>query len=70
MERVAKKLGVSLDDVIAIGDNQNDIAMIQKAGLGVAVANARKETLEQADYVTLSNNDDGVAHVIEKFCKE
>lgn len=70
MERVAKKLGVSLDDVIAIGDNQNDIAMIQKAGLGVAVANARKETLEQADYVTLSNDDDGVAHVIEKFCKE
>ena len=70
MARVAKKYGIPLDEVIAIGDNQNDVAMIKAAGLGVAVANARKETIDSADFVTLSNNDDGVAHVIEKFCKE
>lgn len=53
---------------IAVGDNQNDISMIKAAGLGIAVANAREEVKKAADYVTVSNNDDAIAEIIEKFC--
>ncbi len=56
----------SLKDIIAFGDNYNDIEMIQAAGYGVAVANARTEVKKIADYVTLANTDDGVAHFIQK----
>ncbi len=61
------KIGLPKEDTIAIGDGFNDLPLIQLAGLGVAMANAREEVRRQADYVTLSNDNDGVAAVVEKF---
>jgi len=66
LERLLMKLGMSKDEMIACGDGYNDLSMIQYAGLGVAMENAVLPVKLAADYVTLSNND-GVAHVIEKF---
>ncbi len=65
--RYANELGISQDEIICIGDGMNDISMIEVAGLGVAMDNACDELKEVADYVTKSNNDAGVAHVINKF---
>lgn len=62
-----KKLGLSRQDMIACGDGFNDVSMIEYAGVGVAMANAQEPVKEAADYITLSNDEDGVAHVIEKF---
>ena len=59
--------GVALWDVIACGDGLNDLSMIRYAGLGVAMANAQPEVKEAADVVTLSNDEDGVAEVIERY---
>lgn len=56
----------SLSDVIAFGDNYNDIEMIEAAGCGVAVANAREEVKKIADYITLANTDNGVADFIQR----
>ncbi|NLK99236.1 MAG: sugar-phosphatase [Clostridiales bacterium] len=64
---IAKELGIEAKEVICIGDAENDIAMIKYAGLGVAMANATDDAKSVADYITLSNEEDGVAHVIEKF---
>ena len=63
---LADTLGISMAETIAIGDHLNDISMIQAAGLGVAVENAREETRQAADYITMDNNHDGVALIIEK----
>jgi hypothetical protein len=63
----AQSLGITAEEVIAFGDNDNDIEMISYAGLGVAVANATKKLLALADYVTTSNDQDGVGRAIEKF---
>lgn len=68
MEQTAKKAGVPLNSVIAIGDSHNDISMIKKAGLGIAVANAEPEVKEIADYITRNRcEQDAVAEIIEKF---
>lgn len=53
--------------MIACGDGYNDLSMIVYAGLGVAMQNAAEEVKQKANYVTLSNEEDGVAHVINKF---
>lgn len=58
---------ISRNEIISIGDNENDISMIKYAGLGVAMGNAELEVKEIADYITSSNEEDGVAKVIEKF---
>lgn len=60
-------LGIRQDEVIAVGDGYNDLPMIKFAGLGVAMGNAPEEIKQQADYVTATNNEDGVAKVVEKF---
>lgn len=62
-----KEIGLTKDEMIAIGDGFNDLSMIQYAGLGVAMSNAQPIVRENADYITLSNDEDGVAHVVEKF---
>jgi len=67
LERLLTRLNMTKDEMIACGDGYNDLSMIQYAGLGVAMENAVLPVKNAADYVTLSNNDDGVAHVIEKF---
>jgi len=64
---LAEHYGIPLEETIAIGDAWNDREMIEAAGLGVAMANAVPGLKELADYVTLSNNEDGVKHVLEKF---
>lgn len=60
-------INISRDEVIAVGDGYNDLSMIEYAGLGVAMANAAREVQDAADYITYSNQEDGVAHVVEKF---
>lgn len=64
---LVNELGLTAEQVICIGDAGNDLAMIQYAGLGVAMANAYDEVKAAADYMTSSNEEDGVAKVIEKF---
>jgi Cof subfamily protein (haloacid dehalogenase superfamily) len=64
---LATKLGIDRSEIIGIGDNHNDIELIKTAGLGIAMGNAVKELKDIADYISLTNNDDGVLHVIEKF---
>ncbi len=67
LERLLDVLGMSRDEMIACGDGYNDLSMIRYAGLGVAMENAVLPARNAADYVTWSNNDDGIAHVVEKF---
>jgi len=64
---LANYFGCSLEQVIAIGDSWNDREMIEVAGLGVAMGNAVSALKEAADFVTKSNNEDGVRYVIERF---
>ena len=64
---MAEKLGIKQEEVICIGDEENDRHMIEYAGLGVAMGNAVAGIKEIADYVTKTNDEDGVAHVIDKF---
>lgn len=61
------KLGMTPDEMVACGDGFNDLSMIQYAGLGVAMGNAQLVVRQQADFITLSNEEDGVAHVVERF---
>lgn len=65
---IAEYLGIKASEVICVGDAENDHHMIEYAGLGVAMDNAMTQTKRIADYITDSNNEDGVAKVIEKFC--
>ncbi len=60
-------LNLTTDETIACGDGSNDITMLQCAGLGVAMANAHPDALAIADYITTSNDDEGVLRVVKKF---
>ena len=66
---IATDLHIDPEEIVAFGDNHNDIGMLQVAGLGVAMGNAHEEVKAAADYVTLSNAEDGVAVVIEDLLK-
>ncbi|MDU5107506.1 MULTISPECIES: sugar-phosphatase [unclassified Clostridium] len=70
VEMLAKYLGIKREEVMTLGDAGNDLHMIEYAGLGVAMANAFDEVKEAADYITDSNDNDGVAKAIEKFILE
>ena len=61
------KVNLTPADMIAFGDGYNDLSMLRLAGMGVAMANAAPEVRADADYVTLSNEEDGVAVAIERF---
>lgn len=67
LQKLIDVLGIKREEVIACGDGYNDITMLEFAGLGVAMENAMEQTKAAADYITLSNDDDGVAAVVEKF---
>ncbi|WP_294342698.1 Cof-type HAD-IIB family hydrolase [uncultured Clostridium sp.] len=67
VETLAKEYGIPKDEVIAIGDGENDLSMIKYAGLGVAMGNSSDFIKEQADYVTDTNVNAGVGKVIKKF---
>lgn len=64
---VCKLLGIEMSETVAIGDSLNDLAAIQAAGLGVAMGNAQIAVKENADVVTDSNNDDGIARIIRDY---
>lgn len=64
---IAKYYGIPMSDIIAFGDEDNDLLMIEAAGVGVVMANGSKAMLEAADYVTLSNDEDGIADYLEKY---
>lgn len=68
IEYLIQKLNISKENVIAIGDNVNDKKMIQEAGLGVVMEGSIPEVTQIADYVTTSNDKEGVAKVLQKFC--
>ena len=62
-----KEIGLTREEMIAIGDGFNDLSMIQYAGLGIAMANAQEVVKENADFITLSNEEDGVAYAAGKI---
>jgi Cof subfamily protein (haloacid dehalogenase superfamily) len=67
VSRLAELLCIDKSEIITIGDNENDISMIEYAGLGVAMGNAEQCLKDKADYVTADYMADGVAQVVEKF---
>ena len=67
LRKLAEILGVNPDATMAIGDTENDLAIIEAAGIGVAMGNATDAVKARADYVTTTNTKDGVAAAIEHF---
>lgn len=67
LEFLTQRYGINRDEIIAIGDNENDHSMIDYAGLGVAMRNAEESLKKSADYITLTNDEDWVAEVINRF---
>ena len=65
--RLASYLYLDQKETMAFGDGGNDVSMIEKAGIGVAMGNSCEELKQAADYVTLTNDEDGVASAIEKL---
>lgn len=64
---LSEMLQIKREEIIAIGDNENDISMIEYAGLGIAMGNAEESLKNAADYITGDYEEDGVAQAIEKF---
>jgi hypothetical protein len=64
---LAEKLGLAREEIMGIGDQENDLAMVEYAGLGVAMGNATEEVKHAAQFVTKTNDEYGVAYAIEKF---
>lgn len=60
-------LSISPDETMAVGDTENDLDILQTAAVGVAMGNARTKVKEVADFVTLTNENDGVAYALEHF---
>lgn len=67
LQRLLDNIQLTAADMIAFGDGYNDLSMLKFAGMGVAMANAAPEVRAEADYVTLSNEEDGVAAALEHF---
>jgi len=67
LDVLCKKLGLTKDNVMALGDGLNDLSMIEFAGMGVAVDNANPVLKEAANFISKSNDEDGFAYAIEKF---
>lgn len=67
LERLLPSIGIRREECICCGDGYNDITMLQYAGIGVAMANAQPEVKEAADVITLSNDEDGLVPIIEKY---
>lgn len=70
VEYVAKHYGIDMDDVICVGDSDNDLSMIKVAGLGVATQNALERVKVHAKYIAPSCNDSPIADIINKFCMD
>ena len=70
LDRLAKSLGIKQEEVMAFGDGYNDLSMIEYAGMGISMANGVDGVKERANFITLSNDEDGIAYALEKFLKE
>ncbi|NLK84715.1 MAG: HAD family phosphatase [Aeromonadales bacterium] len=69
LEHLCKALGYGIENSMAFGDAENDLAMIEAAGLGVAMSNGFEIIKEAADVITKTNDEDGVAFLVNKFLK-
>ena len=69
LSRVLPVVGATKEDAICCGDGYNDISMIEYAGLGVAMGNAQEAVKQAADYITKTNDEDGLVQVIDEFMK-
>ena len=67
VKQLAEQLGLEAREVMALGDNENDLPMIEYAGLGIAMGNATENIKNTASFITASNDAHGVAVAIEKF---
>jgi Cof subfamily protein (haloacid dehalogenase superfamily) len=67
LKLLAEKLGIHQSEIIAVGNAGNDLTMIEYAGLGVWVDNVTPELRDKADLIVSSNNNDGVAEVVQRF---
>lgn len=67
LEKLCSSLNINLNQVIYFGDSTNDLPIINKVGLGIAMGNAIQEVKEQAKDITLSNDEDGIASFLEKI---
>lgn len=70
LEKLLRYLDCSRKEMVACGDGLNDLTMIEYAGIGVAMDNAQPVLKEKSDFVTLSNDQDGVAEAVKHFWKE
>ncbi|MBC1466705.1 HAD family phosphatase [Listeria welshimeri] len=69
LDTVLTPMGIHAENIIAFGDGHNDITMVKYAGTGIAMDNAVPELKAVANSITLSNNKDGIAHVLNNFIK-
>lgn len=67
LDRMLESIGLTAGDAVCCGDGFNDISMIKYAGVGVAMGNAQEAVKETADYITASNDEDGLVQVINNF---
>ncbi|AMC92697.1 hypothetical protein AOC36_01445 [Erysipelothrix larvae] len=70
LDSVLHKYGIDQSQTIAFGDSHNDLALIQYANIGVAMGNAVDEVKKSADLITLTNNEDGIAHILDQYINE
>lgn len=70
LDCLVNHLGISKEEVIAFGDGYNDLSMIEYAGCGVAMGNAVDDVKAKANYITLSNDEDGIAYMLSQLIKE
>ncbi|MCU5746636.1 Cof-type HAD-IIB family hydrolase [Staphylococcus sp. SQ8-PEA] len=70
LHRIAEQLNIDMEEVMAIGDNLNDVSMLERVGYPVAMENATDEVKAVAKYETTSNEDDGVGHAIMRLIEE
>ena len=69
LDHMLEGMGLTRENAICCGDGYNDISMIEYAGLGVAMANAQAPVKDTADFITKSNDEDGILHVIDTFMR-
>jgi len=67
INRMLSTVGLTRENTICCGDGYNDLTMIEYAGVGVAMANAQEKVKEKADYITKSNDENGIVQVIDEF---
>ena len=67
MRELARLMQVDVGEVAVLGDGENDVAMFRAAGLSIAMGNAAPDVAAEADFVTASNNEDGVALALDWF---